>query len=189
LQRGETLIAKELKKPIHVSKLEALLRRSSPDHPMQPDITASFRKRMAGYRGELAMEYPLSFLSEQRYTILYNLRLTNHTYYFQIDIVLLSPSLFLILEVKNIKGTLYFDSDFNQVIRTYLGKKESMACPILQVEHQQSQLKTWLSKLDLPSVPIRSLVVMSRPDTLLETSPGNEKVLQKVIIAQSSSLK
>lgn len=175
------MIAKNLKKPIFLLQLEALLPRVSPMHPTHKDITATFKKRMAGYRGEQALEYPLSFLSGEKYTILYNLRLLDAKYYFQLDILLLSLSYFLNIEVKNIKGTLYFDANSDQVIRTYNDKKEAISDPILQAERHKSQLKAWMLKLKLPHVPIEYIVVMSRIDTILKASPGNEAVFQKVI--------
>jgi len=171
------MIIKELTIPTKVRKLEALLRRLPIHHPKRPDIESEWGRYMAGYRGEQALEYHLSFLPEQDYLILHNLRLPYGPHFFQMDLLLMSRRLTIIIEVKNYAGTLFFDTTFRQLIRTLNGKEEVFPDPILQVEHQRHQLKTFIP----PDIPIESLVVFSNPSAILKTD-GNSPITAKKVI-------
>ncbi|UZJ79403.1 nuclease-related domain-containing protein [Fictibacillus sp. KU28468] len=164
------MIVKERKVPITVRKLEALLRRLPPDHRKRPDISDQLARRMAGYRGELAIDYHLGYLLKKDYLIFNDLRLTDGERFFQIDTLILSPHYFLILEVKNISGTLVFDHNYKQLIRVSGEKEEGFADPVLQVERHRVQLQDWLSAQKLPQVPIEMLVVMSNPNTVIKNT-------------------
>ncbi|MCQ6264668.1 NERD domain-containing protein [Fictibacillus sp. WQ 8-8] len=164
------MIVKERKVPISVRKLEALLRRLPPDHRKRPDISDQLARRMAGYRGELAIDYHLGYLLKKDYLIFNDLRLTVGERFFQIDTLILSPHYFLILEVKNISGTLVFDHNYKQLIRVSGEKEEGFADPVLQVERHRVQLQDWLSAQKLPQVPIEMLVVMSNPNTVIKNT-------------------
>jgi len=111
------MIVKERKMSVHLLQLEALLRRLPAHHPKKNVVVESLAKFMAGYKGEQAIEYPLSFLSETKYSILYDIRLFDQKHYFQIDALIVSSCFLLFLEIKNIIGTLIFDAKFNQLIR------------------------------------------------------------------------
>lgn len=87
----------------------------------------------------------------------------------------------LILEVKNIAGTIYFDPIFKQLIRTKDGKETAFPYPITQLERQESQLKEWFQKNRLQEMPFFSLVVISNPQTIIRTSPKNHSLHHKVI--------
>lgn len=167
--------------PLYIKKLEALQRRLLSEHPKFELIKESFGKRIAGYKGEQSLDYHLGFLAEHQYHILHDVRLYDGTHFFQLDTVILSKKFILILEVKNITGTLYFDSNFNQLLRIQDDKKESFPDPILQVERQSYQLRKWLRLVKQSNLPVQSLVVISTPRTILETTPQNEKIYKKVI--------
>ncbi|HEU5141363.1 MAG TPA: nuclease-related domain-containing protein, partial [Bacillales bacterium] len=144
------MIKKERKIPLTIRKRTALLRRLPPSHPKRPQIEKQLAKYNAGYRGERSIEYYLSFLPEKQYHIFHDLRLTSGDHFFQLDTLLVSPSFILILEVKNISGTLHFDNTFHQLIRTIEDRKEGFNDPLLQVEHQKTQLANWLSQHKFP---------------------------------------
>lgn len=167
--------------PLSIQKLQALQRRIPQHHPKQPVIKESLAKRLAGYKGEQSVEYPLSFLSEKDFFILNDVRLYDSKHYFQMDSLLLSKKCLIILEVKNMKGILYFDTTFHQLIRTLDGKQEAFPDPLLQVYRQEQQLKKWLENNQLPPMPILSLIVISNPNTIIQSTPGNKEVSEKVI--------
>ncbi|MFD2625054.1 nuclease-related domain-containing protein [Salibacterium salarium] len=52
-----------------------MLRRTSPTHPERPKIQEQLAMSYAGYRGEESMNYHLSFLPDDDYYILHDLRL------------------------------------------------------------------------------------------------------------------
>lgn len=136
---------------------------------------------MAGYRGEQSLDYYLGFLSKKRYLIFHDLRLSNSLHFFQIDTLILSPFFILLIEVKNVTGTLYFDNIFHQLIRTVNGKEEGFPNPLLQVKRQRSQLSEWIKNNKFPAVPIETLVVISSPSTIIKASTENKYRFQNVI--------
>ncbi|WP_209121773.1 nuclease-related domain-containing protein [Alkalihalobacillus sp. BA299] len=175
------MIIKKREVPLTIQKLQALQRRIPKHHPKQPIIREKLAKRLAGFKGESSIDYPLSFLPEKNYFILHDVRLYDSTHHFQMDSLLLSRQFILILEVKNYSGTLYFDQTFHQLIRTLDGKQEVFPDPLLQIQRQEQQLKKWLAMNRLPEVPIISLVVISNPYTLLQSSSEHKDLYQKVI--------
>jgi len=179
------LIVKERKKPFKVLALEALIRRLKQTHPKIEQIKDTYAIEKAGYRGETALNYYFQFLERKDHLILHNIRLLNdYGYYFQIDTLILSPYFIVIVEMKNYVGRLFFDQDFHQLIRTVDAKVESFQCPILQVNRQEAQLRAWLAKNKLPTIPIISFVVISNSSTIITADPKHiERVKEKVIHA------
>ncbi|CAG9612445.1 hypothetical protein BACCIP111899_01622 [Bacillus rhizoplanae] len=175
------MIVKERKIPIYLRQLEALLRRVPVDHPKRNAIFETFAKHKAGYKGEQAIDYPLSFLPDKEYSILHDIRLFDQDHYFQIDTLILSSRFILLLEIKNITGTLLFDSEFNQLIRISEQKSEGFPDPILQIKRHEKQLQKWLNLHGFSTLPIESLVVISTPRTIINTSSHDQDFSQKVI--------
>ncbi|MBW8351459.1 NERD domain-containing protein, partial [Bacillus sp. IITD106] len=125
--------------PIKILVLEALLRRLPFSHPKRNLLQEELNISYAGYRGEQSMDYFLGQLPQNNYLIFQDLRIPlSENAYFQIDILLLTQSFFIIFEAKNISGHLYFD--FNQLIRTLDDKEETFHDPIVQVQNQQYHL-------------------------------------------------
>jgi hypothetical protein len=165
------VIRKERKKPIRLRKLEALNDRLSSEHEKRPKLAYEIAKVTAGYRGEQALDYYLRLLPPNKYEIIHDLRLSNNdSHFFQIDTLLLTPFIILILEIKNIAGTLYFDQPLHQMTRTINGKEEGFLDPILQVQKQKVQFKAWLDRHKLPEIPILPLVVNTNPSTILKST-------------------
>jgi hypothetical protein len=179
--RSDILIIKPCTKPINLEKLEALVLRTPKKHPKRSIIESDYAKRLAGFKGEQSLEYYLSFLPEKEFHILFNLRLSENSRYFQMDTILIYSSCIIIIEVKNIKGTLTFDQKGKQLIRTIDGVDECYPCPILQVNRHKLQLRNWLKIYNIPSVPIETLVVITNPSTFLKTVPINSP-LQTIVI-------
>ncbi len=164
------LIRKKRTVPIEILILEALLRRLQPDHPKIPQIQAELAKRKKGYRGELSLNYYLDLIDTPEFLILHDIRLTDGKSFFQIDTLMITPYFFLILEVKNIAGTLYFEDESNQMIRTLNNEEEGMPNPILQALRHSRQFKNWLTQRKLPLLPIEHLVIISDPKTIIKAS-------------------
>jgi ribosomal protein L37AE/L43A len=172
---------KERTTPIYILKLEALLRRLPANHPKRAEIESSLAKSQAGYNGEKALDYFLSFLPDKNNFILHDLRLPHNTNYFQLDVLLLCPSFILIVEVKNMAGTLFFDPDFRQLVRISNGNEEGFPDPLSQVERQRFQLNEWMRKNKLPLLPIEYVVTFTNPYTVIKTSKHHKTALQRVI--------
>lgn len=175
------MIRKERDKPLKLLKLEALLRRLPPEHLKWEEIKQDQLRLAAGFKGEQSLDYHLRFLAQDDFLILHDLRLHDKKSYFQIDTLILHPYFFLIIEVKNFSGSLYFDPMFDQMIRTKNGEEEVFPDPVRQVKRQAFQLMTWLANHKWGKPPIDSVVVIPNSRTLLQTSPDNQACLQEVI--------
>ncbi|MFV2047371.1 nuclease-related domain-containing protein [Metabacillus sp. YM-086] len=105
------MIVKKREIPLIILKLQALLERIRPGQIKVPEIKNDLSKRLAGYKGEKAVDYQLSFLPEDNFYILNDIRLKESGRYFQMDSLLLNRYYLIKLEIKNIAGTIYFDSN------------------------------------------------------------------------------
>lgn len=175
------MIVKELEIPITIQKLEALLRRIPEQHHKRAEIEKDLARRRAGFRGEESLDYYLNELEDESYSIFHDIRLPLNNHHFQIDILLLSNHFALIIEVKNISGTLHFDHTFNQLIRTNAkGKEEGFLDPFSQVDQQSRQLQKWFQQQKLPIIPVETLIVIANPSTIIKASTGHFTQYQKL---------
>ncbi|WP_342433590.1 nuclease-related domain-containing protein [Neobacillus sp. FSL H8-0543] len=154
------------------------------NHPKRPIIKKDLGAWLKGYYGEKDADYYLSFLPEEKYLIFHGLRLKD-TNYFQMDLLLISTSFALIIEVKNISGKLIFKKGSNLVVKEFDNNEEGMPNPIQQVKRQQIQYMNWLNKRQLKGLPVESLVMISKTTTIVETTPDNHQIFQQLIYAES----
>jgi Nuclease-related domain len=181
------LFAKDRVKPVKIDQNEALLRGLVDSHPKIPLIEQDLKKRKAGFNGEKAVDYQLSFLTDKKYMIFNDLKLPLTPHHFQIDSLLFTPHYTLILEIKNISGTLTIDSEFNQLTKNYNGTETGFLDPIMQAQRQKLFLQRFFYDHNLIIPPIEYLVVISNPNTILKMA--NRQTLQppydKIIHAQN----
>lgn len=152
--------------------------------PKKPDILSDRAKFNAGFNGEKSLDYHLTDLPQENYYIFHDLRLPRDktkTLYFQLDSLIITPHYCLIIEVKNLIGNLYFDHQFNQVIRTRNGIEEAFPDPIIQVEFQASCFKEWLSSHKFADIPIFYLVVITNIHSVIKISPSYKKSHNKIV--------
>ena len=173
------MIIKPRTVPLELLQLQALDERLPEMHIAKKLVCDELGRRMAGYKGEVNLNYPLSFLSPDDFFILHHVRLFDGTHYFQIDTLIITMKFILIVETKNMSGTLYFDTEFNQLIRTNEKGAEGFSDPLLQVKRHKIQLRKWLTILKLSHLPIETLVVSSNSRTILQSS--SDTVHNKVI--------
>lgn len=178
------MIKKEIKITFKIKTLQVLKHRLIENHLKKQEIKDSFAKSMAGFKGEQSLDYYFGFLPNQDFYILHNLRLQNtNGSHFQMDILLIATSFYLIIEVKNISGSLTFDPAFDQVIWTNstTGIEKAIQDPVLQVKHQQHQLVEWLKLKKLPTMPIESIVVLTNQNTILKIISHKKDYMQSII--------
>ncbi|MBM7693464.1 rubrerythrin [Peribacillus deserti] len=163
-----------------IQQIEALLRRLPRNHAKRPELEVELAKRWAGYKGEQSIDYHLKGLRNHEYLILHDLNLNCNSSQFQIDTLILSSSYGLLLEIKNISGTLFFDQNFNQLIRTLNNKEEGFNDPISQAQRHQNLFNEWLSINGIAKFPIEALVIISNPSTIIKTDRDNQDIYSKV---------
>jgi hypothetical protein len=167
--------------------MEALLRRLPINHPKRDAISLSLRKRWAGYRGELHLDYHLGFFPAKKFTFLCDLRLIQDGQAFQMDTLVLTSQFLLIIETKNISGNLLFTP--HQFIRYNTKQpsemeKEAFPDPIAQVKRQKLQLNRFLAHHRHKPVPIEYLIAIGNTTSVFETTKGNERLFQTVLRAE-----
>jgi hypothetical protein len=173
---------KELTPPQRLFLTEILKRRLKTGHSRYQEIEKDLAKRWAGYWGEIALANYVKELPQEKYLIFHDLQLQVTDIHFQIDTLLLSQNLILIIEAKNIFGTLVFDNVFKQLIRQNAdGTEESFEDPRVQAQRLQSLLRKWLVKNGLNLLPIEQLVFFkSATKTILKTNSGDLSDFSKV---------
>ncbi|MGD6779419.1 nuclease-related domain-containing protein [Sutcliffiella horikoshii] len=175
------MIVKERDFPVNLLFLQAIERRLEENHPSMPRVKELMAKQIKGYKGETAIDYPLSILPDQDYQILHSVSLQFQNQNFHIDTLLLTKNFIALLEVKNMGGTIHFDRKFNQLTQTYMGNVKYYQCPIIQVSNQERLLKQWLEQFNFPTIPLTSFVVISNPSCMIQVDPGDKTTNQKVI--------
>ncbi|CAH2713934.1 hypothetical protein BACCIP111895_01088 [Neobacillus rhizosphaerae] len=177
------MILNERKVPIPLLQREALLRRIDKLHSRFKDIEKELINWKTGYSGEKNVDYYLSYLPDEPYRIINDLRLKcNNT--FQIDSLIFSQMFGLVIEIKNITGTLFFDKYTKGVVRTYKDSEEGIANPLTQARRHRTQLISWMIKHKIPPMPIEYLVVFSKNSTIVRTNEGNESIFEHIIYAE-----
>lgn len=177
------MIGKERTIPIRIKQNQALLRRIPKNHYKKREIKEDLAKRLAGFRGEELLDYYLKFLPRNKFLILHDIRLSNEKTSFQIDTLILSEKVFILIEVKNIAGTLTFDPTFNQFIRTLDGREERFSNPLSQVDRQHHQLRKWLMNRNIISAtfPLENIVANGNPQAIIKSTKENSIFSEKII--------
>lgn len=172
------MIINERPIPILITKLEVLLRYLPKNHRKHGEVLSRLRKEKAGYRGELALNYPLSLLDGKEFTHVPSIRLPRDEYFFQIDNLLLTEKVSLVLESKNIDGVHEYDPILKQMIRD---KKDRFTYPPLQARNQIEQLSRWLDKHHFPKISLDYLIINTHPNTIVKMTSYDKEVADKVI--------
>lgn len=175
------MIVKPRDIPTHILLTEALYRRIPSHHKNRAIIKKQARNLRTGFVGEESLDYIIRFLPEDTFHILHNLRIKDANGYFQIDTLIVSANFALIVEVKNIYGTITFDG-MGQSIRTKDdGTEEGFDHPIVQVNLQQKRFKSWLQRHHFPPFPLEKVIIYSNTATILRNIT-NDKEIGKMII-------
>ncbi|MEN2767271.1 NERD domain-containing protein [Ornithinibacillus xuwenensis] len=165
------MITKQRGELVELLQLHALLNRLPDTHPKKGEVLIEYKKRRRQSRGEKEIEFPLSFLDENQYLILHDLRLKDEQGFFQIDTLIISEKFCLILEIKNWYGSILFGEN-GQVIRIGDdGREEGFPNPLPQAKLQQYRLKRWLNKSGIMNTPLDFFIVISFPTTILKAIP------------------
>lgn len=164
---------------------EALFRRFHEKYAGNNSIISAYKKEKAGFDGEKNVDYKLSTYPQKDFFIFQGIRLPNPPFYFQIDTLILTKNLIYIVEVKNYKGNLKYDSKQNQMTQEVKGEVNAFKDPILQAEAQKTHLQQWLEKHGIYNVPIETLVVIAYPSTIIENIHQDPEVYHKIIHTES----
>ncbi|WP_223552716.1 nuclease-related domain-containing protein [Lysinibacillus sphaericus] len=139
--------------------LQALVTRLQPTHPQYQNLQQEQKIKEAGDFGEQYV------MKELRQTALLN---DCHIFHnvilpsvlpMQIDILIMVPNAIILLEVKNIRGTVHLKNDPRQLIRTSeSGEVQVFTHPEIQLEQYIQGMKHFLDTQNI-SIPIFGAVV------------------------------
>ncbi|MGM8364797.1 nuclease-related domain-containing protein [Virgibacillus sp. W0181] len=167
-------------KPHIILAYEALFRRLKKSHQNNEHLRNEYARFYAGFIGEKRVDYKLSLYPNNDLYLFYGLRLKHSEHYFQIDTLILTPSFICIVEIKNLKGTVIYDSLQKQLIQQVDGKEIGFSDPVLQAETQKWNLNNWLQQFDI-NLPIETIVVSSHPSSIIKHVHNNPSYYNKFI--------
>ena len=137
--------------------LEALLARLHPTHPQFPKPEQELRRQQAGDFGEQYIMNELRMLPTD-FQLLHNVTLPT-VLAMQIDILIITPKGIVILEIKNIKGTVLLKNNPRQLIRTTeTGEVTVFTHPEIQLEQYMQGIKHFLQQHNI-TIPIYGAIV------------------------------
>ncbi|WP_227394483.1 nuclease-related domain-containing protein [Jeotgalibacillus aurantiacus] len=172
------MIMKPQALPCHIQTLQIIADRLPHYHQKFEDIQKHLRNLIAGYKGEAGLDYNLSFIKSP-HIILHNLRLKGQNHHFQMDTIILFQNAIIILETKNISGSLQFKTDFQQVLRTLNGQTEAFKDFHLQIKRQSEQLTELMKRHKLGALPVIPFIVMANSRTIIHAETPH--ILRNVI--------
>ena len=178
--------------PLRVHILRAMKRRVRSNHEKYQDFLNELGRKEAGIFGEQSLDYYLKLLpeTEHPYYIFHGLRLPYRDTFFQMDTLILFSNFLLILEVKYLKGILYFDPKNYQLLQEVEDNPHKVyPDPILQASNQCSKLKSWLRTKQLNEVSCEKLVVLTNPKVITKVLSSPSEVDRYVIKSPALSTK
>jgi hypothetical protein len=181
-----SLIGKLRSIPLKILILRALLRRLSKNHPKRVQIREELSGREAGYQSEEYLDKQIEQLLSSKFIIFHDLNFSddgNNTY--QIDNLLISPQLALIIEVKNMTGELTFDSINDQFYQKVGDKIKGYPDPVTQVQRHQSYIKKLLADNNFPPVPVDYLIVINNSNAVLIFKGTSPEVRERICKSHS----
>ena len=176
------MFQKDFSIPQRYLKTIVLERRLNLGHPKHQDVARDLAKRRAGYWGEKTLYKFLNELPQQQYLMFHDLQLKNENVTFQIDFLLLSQYINLIIEAKNIVGILTFENTFKQLVRKNEdGSEDVFEDPHTQAKYHQLMLHSWLRNHGINGLPIDYLIFFSNVNkTNLKILPGGRSDFSRI---------
>jgi hypothetical protein len=172
------LFDKNLTKPIPLLQAEVLKGRLRSDHEKMPEIKNKIKILKSGYNGEKEINYQLGQIPQHKYHIFHDLRLPIGQTFFQIDVLLLSPTILINLDGKNHSGKITIEK--NQMIQETADNREIYENPISQTNRHKILLKNWLEAKTLPPIFMDNLVVFTRSSSEIIITPGYKEAENKI---------
>ncbi|WP_256989019.1 NERD domain-containing protein [Bacillus sp. EB106-08-02-XG196] len=168
---------KERSDSLTLKGLIAAQSRLSKTHPMISTLASKQSSIEAGIGGEqrvaeVLQKYRFPFKNN----IFHDLSLSSDTY-FQMDHLFKTPHFVLILETKNMAGSLEFRDNPPQLIQKREdGQIKYYESPVVQLERNMELMSAWLSQRNI-DFPLYGAIVLAYPKQHVEIPPANTKVL------------
>lgn len=156
----------------HIASNRLLIRLHT-SHPKTNEICEQLNKIEAGFAGEQLVDRSILEVSFPKDLYIFtDLQLKIHDYlYIQLDTLIVTKKYLLIIEVKNMVGTITFQPHKGQVIRNLDGVRTPLECPITQINRHIHAIE----QMQLP-LPIFKAIVYSSNRVILENVPPGEPI-------------
>lgn len=155
--------------------------RLPPNHPKAHLLEKQLYRIGAGHSGECNVDSYLGRIKFSNKTkILTDVHLKlSPTLSFQIDTLIISEHYALIIEVKNISGSVRFIKNPPSLQRTSNhGQDTIIDCPIHQIEANKEYLNQWLRQRGF-DVETSGLLVLANPNTIVQDAPTSFPIIYK----------
>jgi Nuclease-related domain len=180
-----SLIGKIRSIPLKILILRALLRRLPKNHPKRIHISEELSRREAGYNSEEYLDTLIEQLLGSKFIIFHDLNFSDGKSTYQIDNLLISPQLALIIEVKNMTGELTFDSINDQFYQKVGDKIKGYSDPVTQVQRHQTYINKLLAENNFPPVPVDYLIVINNTNAVLVFQGTSSEVRKRICKSHS----
>lgn len=147
--------------------LDALLRRVTLEK--RETIKNLLKRAEIGYIGELKVDHIWSEIRLPSECLLFHdYEIPHH----QIDTLFVCSHFMLILEIKNVAGYIWYETEKHQLIRKRKsGEIESFQSPFEQVKRHTEKLARMVNQLGI-TIPIHKAVIIVEPMTVIGKMPG-----------------
>lgn len=167
--------------PALLKGIPRLIARIPPDHWKVQHLKEQLYRISAGYSGECNVD---SYIERTRFPestkVFTDVQLrVSPNFTFQIDTLIITERYVLIVEVKNIKGTIRFVQNpphLEQVLET--GDQAIIDCPVYQVESNKLNLDEWFRQRGI-NLKTLGLVVLANPNTKVIDVPQDFPIIYK----------
>ncbi|MGG0655718.1 nuclease-related domain-containing protein [Rummeliibacillus pycnus] len=134
---------------------------------------------LAGLQGEQLID---QFIKQAKisgqFVYLPNITITlPHNKKSQIDGLLITEKYILIVEVKNMKGELFFESSPAQLIQKTEEGEKAYSCPQIQVITAAYNIKEFCMENKILDLPVHCVIAMPNRKTIIRKSPKKVKLL------------
>ncbi|MEH7490904.1 nuclease-related domain-containing protein [Neobacillus niacini] len=169
--------SKECSDSLTLKGLIAAKSRMSANHPSLAALSSKQSGIEAGIGGEQRVAEVLGrYKFPFRNNIFHDLSLSSDSY-FQIDHLLKTPHYGVILETKNMAGSLEFRDNPPQLIQKREdGQIKYYESPVIQLERNIELFSAWLSERNI-DFPLYGAVVLAYPKQHVEIPPADTKIL------------
>lgn len=157
--------------------LQALVTRLQLTHPQYQSLQQELKIKEAGDFGEQYVMKELQQIALLNDCYVFHNVILPSVFPMQIDILLIVPNAIILLEIKNIRGTVHFKSDPRQLIRTSeSGEVHVFTHPEIQLEQYIQGMKHFLDTQHI-SIPIYGAVVFPFNNVNIHREDGRLPIL------------
>lgn len=169
------------KEPIEIQSIRELIRRIPDELPKEISyLSQQLASMEAGHNGECKIDRKLETIPlPNLHHIIPNFSTRSKLgSFYQMDTIILTNRYILLLEIKNIRGEIEFQTNPNQLKRTFEGKIDYLTCPLTQTERNFTALKRIVHHAH-PKIPVYTAIVFAHASSRITSFQKNFSILYR----------